>query len=614
MRSAISDSPSHPQHSGPTRRRRQRPTRLALAGGLVLWLAGSSAALPAIIRVGEGDGCTGVDLTGAVLVALFNGTEADSIYMTGTPQVVNSSLLLNLELMGNVSIVGGFANCTDALPGTGRTSISTPHSDGLVVQGGIAGGRTFLLQGVSWVANDLAGRILDLSQRLVATLDNAWISNGYSAGNGGNIRMTGPDVVLILDGGSQVANGDATKGAGIFCSGGGSIGLLDGKIYHNIATSDGGGLYLDACTFNDFAGQATIGDCFSTPRGVICNQAYTGAGGGIFAANGATVNLVGGAAAPVVVHWDIAGEGAGVYGPDAGTVVDATNTRFYDNAAVELGAGVLVRQGASFRLISDVASCGGESPCSSFRHNHVPYGGGLGGAVAVDSGGRAEIFQTELSGNSAAVNGSVVYVTGDRSSVLCEGCLVWGNALPINESFFDTDAGGLLKLAYSTVDEDVGCCGGLFDTNAGSTVEIYSSILMTRHPNGLGRVFEEVEGAGEHRVADCILRSESEPSLPPPSEAVSYEVIADEAALFVDLAGRDYHLRSGSQAEDFCDTYFYPPQGQDSDLEARGQDDPDVANAPYGPYDLGFDEHRSLLKDGFEAGSCVKWSIDSGGC
>lgn len=586
----------------------------AVAGWLALGLVGATSAPAAVFRVGDGTGCTGTTLPVAILGALFNGVEADSILLTGTGQVLGNAYTLNLEVMGNLQIVGGFANCTDPLPGSGQTSISTPDSDGFIVQGGTSGDRFFTLKGVNWTGGVGAGRILALSQRLVAFLEHTRISSGYSADNGGNIHMTGPNVILSIDGGSLVSSGSAVKGAGIFCNGGGTIGLLDGKVYQNVALGDGGGLYLDACTLNDFAGQATPGDCLSAPRGILCNSADNGAGGGIFAANGASVNLIGGPAAPAAIWWNQAVQGGGIYATDTGTAVDATDTYFFDNSAEDLGGGIAVRQGASFQMVSDSRTCGGLAPCSRFVSNHAILGTSLGGAIAVDTGGRASVFQTLFTANSAFVTGSVAYVDGDRSTMLCEGCLVWGHYRPDNEAFFETDHSGLLKVAFSTIDEDAGCCAGLFDTNNSSAVEVYSSILMAKAAVGLGLIFEDAIGAGERRVADCILREESTPTLPPPADPPSYETIVDASTLFANLAGRDYHLRLGSQAEDFCDQFNYAPVRQDSDLEARGLDDPEFANGPFGPFDLGFDEYYSLFSDPFESGSCSQWSSSSGGC
>ena len=161
----------------------------------------------------------------------------------------------------------------------------------------------------------------------------------------------------------------------------------------------------------------------------------------------------------------------------------------------------------------------------------------------------------------------------------------------------------------------MGCCKGIFDTNNGSDVEIYSSILLALlDSTAQGKVFDDPPVAGENRVADCVIYQESPLSLPPPIDPPAQEPIVSTAGLFANPALGDYRLRRGAQAVDFCDTFRYVPQTTDVDVEARGFDDPAVVNGPFGAYDLGADEWRPVLLADHEEGDCSDWSSDTGGC
>jgi hypothetical protein len=572
-------------------RPRTRPRGLPLALAAALAGAGAGPSPAAIFRVGNGAGCSGTTLAVALLGAALNGAEADSIYMTTTSQSVPSETILSLDGMGNLEIVGGFGNCTDALPGASPTPMTLPSSNGFVVQGGAASTRFFTLANVSWVASEDAGRPLDLAGRLVATIDDALISNGEED-EGGNLRMIGPNVILQLVGSTRIYLGESLgDGGGIYCSGGGTIGIDDqAKVTNNHAGGSGGGIDLNGCTLNLYTGSATEANCgaAATLAGVACNSA-DGSGGGISASGGATVNLLGGAAAPASVEANTADQGGGLYLTGAGTTATAVNAEIRANLGTFEGGGVYVRAGATFDMWVDVPFCPRGPRCSLIEDNAAPAAGGKGGALAADSGALVSIRQTTLGQNSAQQLGSAVFVEDNGSLVELEGVISYGHDGSLNEAYFQSEDLAHLTVAFSTISEATGCCQGLFDTGNNARVEVFSSIL-------LGRAFEEPSAGSEVRTVDCLIASETA-SLP---AGEGIEALGDPAAIFQNYAGNDYRLKAGSQPVDFCDTTVYAPAAGDLELQARGYDVATVPNSPFGPFDLGADEWRPLFTCGFE--------------
>lgn len=589
--------------------RTRHPLRTLAACSLLLLPAAPLAA--ATFRVGN-DGippCTHSTIAAAVAAAAANGPGSDDIWVEG-----NVTIPATIDINNHsVSILGGFPNCTDTNPPTSSSSATTTADPAFWIHGGTST-RTVEITGMHVIrSSGGGGRIMDIQGPANVFLYDTFLSNG-TAGNGGNVRMSGSVILFLGDGGS-IYGGDATgNGGGIHCSGGGTVLATAGsRIGDNNAAFDGGGVYLNDCLMNVFAGTTETVLCPLGGEGVVCNQAEL-SGGGIYAINGAEVNLIGGADEPAVVAENRADSGGGIYATGAGVSVDANNTWITDNRGSHEGGGVFVRDGASFTMIATESDCRGQD-CSLVARNFSSITGGIGGGISVDSGADVVVRQTTFTGNSANVTGSVIHAEGAGTTVSLEGLIVHGNSGSLNDAYFETDLSAVLTMAYSTVDEGMGCCKGLFDTNNFSTVNLYNSILLAiNEATGQGRIFDEPIAAGETRFGDCLLHREHASTLPPPVDANAYEPVVQPDALFVSREGGDLRLRRGSQAQDFCDTFRYTPQTTDIDREARGWDDPTVDNTPFGSYDLGADEWRPLLIADHEEGNCSDWSSVTGGC
>jgi len=562
-----------------------------------------------VFRVGN-DGippCTHTDLASAVAAAAANGTGLDQIYLTD-PVTLASTLDINNQA---VEIVGGFSDCNDNTP-SATTSVSMQANPGFLVHGGTST-RSVTFDNLQVIRSGAGGRILQIQDRELVSLYNTLFSNG-AAGDGANVWMSGPDTILYLNG-STIYSGDATgSGGGIFCSNGGTVLFDSGRIGGNTAVANGAGVYLDNCTMNSFAGsdQKTLA-CPFEGSGIVCNVTASGNGGGVYLTNGAALNLLGGAAAPASVSENNAEFGGGIYATGPGTVVEGHNVSLIHNLAGTKGAGIYVRNGASLAIDSNEPDCSRGAECSLFERNFASSIGAIGGAVVVDTNAGATIYKTAFTQNDAGLTGSVVYVDGAGSTLTMEGILAHHDSGSLNDAFLQADHGGFLRVAFATIDEDTGCCKGLFDTNNAATVEVYSSILMSIHDIvGGGVIFDDPPGAGESRFADCILYQGAASTLPPPPDLQSFEVLVNEASVFAGYAQRDYRLRRGSQPVDFCDTFRYTPVTGDIEQQTRGYDDLTFPNSPWGPWDLGVDEWRPIFVGDFEPGNCSQWSANLG--
>ncbi len=568
-----------------------------------------SAVAGATFRVGS-DGippCTHANLPAAVQAAKDNGPGLDQIFLSDS---INITAIIDLNNT-SVEIVGGFADCNADLPGGGQTSVTVFTNPGFWVHGG-SSTRTVNFQGLQVIRQTSGGRLLEIAGPANVSIYNSLFSNGQGD-HGANIRMAG-SVILFLDDNASIYSGDATgNGGGIHCSGGGTILLVSGRIGDNNALGDGGGVYMDDCTMNAFAGTTASFACPTGGSGIVCNRAES-EGGGVYALNGSSVNLIGSRAQPALVAENDADEGGGLYLTGAGTTGDASSSWIVRNGAPNLGGGVLVRSNASFLMDSPETDCRG-AECSLLANNSSGIIGGKGGGLAVDSGADAIVRQTTIRENNANAIGSAVYVEGAGSTVQLEGVISYGQIGSLNESFYESALSGSLRVAFSTIREDTVCCKGIFDTATNSTVEVFSSVLLSiSGVTGTGRIFEEPIAAGETRFGDCILHQETTNSLPPPVDANVYEAIVSPTAMFASIAANDYRLRAGSQAIDFCDTFRYTPATTDIDGQARGFDYPGIPNTPVGVYDLGADEYRNIFVGNFEPGDCSQWTSDTGGC
>jgi hypothetical protein len=578
---------------------------------LILTLGSAPPLAAAELRVGTGAGCVYATIADAVGAAVANGTASDLILVKTSPaQTLSAPINVDLNLAGTVEIVGGFGQCTDASPIPGqRSTLSLPSSAGFTVQNAGASTRTFTLQQVALIAGAGAGRLVDVSGRVLFNVDDALLSNG-KATDGGNVRLSGANVLLFITGGAAIYSGDATgNGGGIHCSGGGIVLLDDGAITDNVADGSGGGVYLDGCSMSVFPGGGPVSCPSANNRGITCNRAGAGAalasGGGVYATNGALVNFLGSASQRAALTLNTADFGGGLFVTGAASQAEIRDADILQNTGLRGGGGVVADNGAQLLVRSTSTGCGGPVGCARLIGNSTASVVGEsspGGGVWVTGGADANIRRALFFANDAPTGGgAAIAVDGAGSTALLEGDVLYSQ---LRRPVF-VYGGGHLTAAFVTAwGNNVGSSGTFNASGAGSNLAVYSSVTLDALTFGTA-------GAGATYSGDCIV-TRSLANFPPPPDPGSFELVASEAAVLLSPATGSPSLRADSPAIDFCDTFRYTPVDADIHGETRGFDIPAVPNGPFGSYDLGADEWYILFASGFEPGDCSEWSSTGG--
>lgn len=582
------------------------PGRLAPAIGCglgLLILATGGRAVP--FTVGTVGGCTHTNLQSALDAAAANGPDLDAIWISadqvGHFEVRNQS----------VSLAGGYADCDASTP-TGSTLLSGAGSSRVLdIAGGSGGVQLIQLSHLvitdGWAAN---GGGIQISGRADVVLDDTAVYGNVATELGGGVYVEGGyGARFILRDGSSVMSNSALnaaygKGGGIFCVEStpvnASVTLVDGFIYDNEATTDGGGLYLGGCDLTSYSGGAL--------RGIVGNRA--GRGGGVYAKSGAQLLFFGNNDHPVTLDSNVATSFGSPGDPYGSAVrIEGTGTRLelYDSWVVNnTGADAIGARDADAVIIdrSDYAGdCRDRDRCS---------------LVANNSSG-LQIFNTDLTLRRTLLeengpDGPVVYLDAGNRTVEIESSVFARNYFKFTRPQIITVASGKTRIAYSTfVDNLTDAMGrtpyvlGLAPAPGAHELTFVGNIVAETAGSVVDTFDTPAMWDTYNERFDCLIVHENA-SLPPSATAV--QVWTDPNLFFADRAGHDYHLRTGSPAIDFCDTFYYTPS-LDIDRQTRGFDDLAAANW-LGPYDLGADERQpDFLFDTFETGDLERWSLSS---
>lgn len=566
----------------PTKTIRCAAATLTLAGAFVP-LADEPAAA-AVFTVGAGGDCTNSTLGGAIIGAAFtiNG-EADEIRLT-TALVGFHRELRNFDpsTIGELTIRGGFANCSASAPGPGRTSILGNGSDPVfdVVADGAASVVTF--ENLFLSAGTAANRALTVDGPAEVSLTDVALNSS----RGGLLATSGATVEL--DPTTEIYANDSANlpGGGISCSG--STIRSGARIYDNQTTSSGGGVSLGAgCSF-----RATPGSF------VYDNEAFWGGGFDVAAGS----ELVSDPLDPAL-FWSIQNnvavrEGGGVYVVGGGSAM-LRNTLVVFNQAGERGAGLFVDGNSELFMTADHALCPTTlSTCSSLSNNTIYSDVENEEGIALYAGGNSTvgIFQTRVWLNSSATrSGTALLATDFGTRCDLEGIELWNND---TVSLFEARVGAELAAAFVSAARNefgigtvIASRGAIADN---ADIEIFSSALDDHS------LFVNITG-GTISV-DCTL-----------AQTVSGTTTVTRSALgdpgFTSGFSGNLTLQATSPAIDYCDAAAYVPLFGDLRGQMRGQDVPSIPNN-LGAYDLGaFEVEGSLLfGDGFESGDTTRWS------
>ncbi len=225
------------------------------------------------------------------------------------------------------------------------------------------------------------------------TIENLWITKGYTSGNGGGIYNQG---ALTVVNSSFIDNSADGNGGGIFSSGAltiytstfsentadngggiytGDVLIQDSTLSYNSAGTDGGGIYTTGVSTVEIS-------TFST------NYAVT-SGGGIYTSGTLTVT---GSTFSVNSAYN---SGAGIYSSGTLTV---TNSTFYGDTASNYGGGIYNGSAGTLTVTN-----------STFSANLASAGGGGGGGGIYSSGTFNLILYNTILANSTA-GGDCVHI------------------------------------------------------------------------------------------------------------------------------------------------------------------------------------------------------------
>ena len=522
----------------------------------------------------------------------------------------------------SITLIGGYANCTDAANNVpdgeiviingntsapvmrilGNTRRNTVNLTNMLLQDGNGTGSGFFTAGgISTLAADVQ---LNLTKVIIA--NNVGLFGGGIAIVGGNTDISAVNTL--------VASNTAEQGGGIYCSSPDASVLMSetdaqqSGVFGNTASDgDGGGVLLDfGCVMTTYSG--TSGNLLDF-RGIATNQA-TESGGGIAVKGGSSANLigfefcllgcVGNNDEPLNITNNVAnsnddglGFGGGVFVTGAGSSVLIMNGLVADNAA-ESGGAIAVRDQGIFETSYRDENCWSRGRCSQYNDNRSNI---FGGAMYIDSAGKAKVTKTYFQGNRADL-GVIGYIFDPDSLLDMESSVVVHNGATGADGFddfylFRTIEAGTLRLNFSTIADNA-----LFNDiisspvfgNAGGIIGLFNSIV---HDPGTDLYAEE---SGSTFSALCNIVNEDN-SLPSGTEIL----VADP--VFINRLEDDYHINAAtSPAVDLCAAGNMLPSSQDIDSEDFGYDDPTVVNAS-GPFDAGADETYSndiILASGFD--------------
>lgn len=595
-----------------------------------------------VFRVGSDAETCDFNSLSAALAAAPSGSailleSTESLYLGGTYGIFNRSLVIRGGFASCTDDTPSGRTVLDAqgndrvfdiwLPASSNTPMSVALEN-LVIRGGQPafdnlGGGGILVEG--------RGNLLQVSLRNVEVADNT--VNDIINGGGIHVLANGPSPgnqwMLILDAESRiVGNTTQGNGGGLACTYAdassfdtpivrlGAIDMGGGVDINGNSARNGGGLAIENCELVLYGGGPIVD---SIPTGAIYANIASEAGGGMYAIGtytrafilNSTLSLFGGPPAAHVVQ-NQAGAGGGVYAADGADVV-LGNTVISNNSAQGGGGGVFVSA-------AEVRHWGGgnSSPCappsSSNGLTSVPRcsrakgntAGGAGGAYLVTAGGRLDVDRTIITGNTAVFPGSVVRVdpgpnADSRSMAAMRNMLAYANE---GTTLFSSQGTTEMGVFWSTVTNN-NVSSSVFSSEAqGGTpafVILASSIIW----EATGNVF--TSNGNVNSQADCVIAHQDANE----TDFGFSLFYSSQNPLLASVEDKPFFPLSNSPAIDYCDDFLAEPGDVDLVGTERGSPRtgpplPPFGGVPGGTYDIGAYETNwpgpdRLFNDRFEA-------------
>jgi predicted outer membrane repeat protein len=384
-------------------------------------------------------------------------------------------------------------------------------------------------------ATDQGGGIY-IGSKYSFSIYNSSVHDNYSDFGGGFWLEDGSN--LDLHDTLVYSNTAATSGGGIYCDGVSStpsiytygntyIGWFKLAFPHVIGLGNqamtGGGFYLNNCDLHLNSGH------------VWYNQA-TGAGGGIVATDGSTVDLTDQAAQ---INFNTAQDGGGVY--IYYSTLNMNKGQLNQNQATRNGGG-LYASGSSSKVFI-LPSPYDPNPNVQLSFNSAD---GSGGGVYLTYSVPVKIERTYMVGNTADVSASAAYNTGG-GGLEVDNSMVTGGDAPDAVFVLDNNGGTSSDhVSGVTISDNTGNSSAIFGVGTGTSLTAYNLIIWG---NGGSSI---VSGSGITTIGCSILQT---------SYPGYGNLVADP--LFVNPATGNYHIQRGSPAIDHC-TSGMPPRDIDN--------------------------------------------------
>ncbi|QOC21802.1 hypothetical protein IC757_12255 [Wenzhouxiangella sp. AB-CW3] len=417
-----------------------------------------------------------------------------------------------------MTIRGGYASCT-ATESTGQTILDADGQDRIFdiwMPKGEDGPHSVVLENLlitNGYTSQSGGGVLIEGRpgALSVTLNNVRVENNESEANGGGVAVLINEaiaghggLVLVTDADTWIGSNVAGHyGGGLACMNlsGYNVGISNmmvidrTNIIDNQATNGGGFAAVDCATIQWYSGGSMF---LIVPDSAIFGNSATGSGGGIYLSDGSRMNFRGssGTSSGISVGdlnagrltFNQADMGGGAYVTGPSTRLMLEDVIIDANSADDDGGGLFVNDRALVEMrrgpTGPTAPCQPSQSsagittiprCSRLRNNTA---GRRGGAAFVD-GGELSVDYTQISGNDATTQGSVVTVRGTEGhpgQAIFSNSLVFGNS---GNALFYAWTHSDLTVGWSTITDNVSPTSAVRAfTNTGSArVRLLGSIV-----------------------------------------------------------------------------------------------------------------------------------------
>lgn len=567
----------------------------------------------ATYAVGPAGGCTHFSLADALATASTNSTGPHLIKLLDG-ELLTGGIDLD-DPAADITIAGGYANCSDVAPTLGAQTVIRQINPGRVLRFNNASDTRRLLElrhltltGGSESASDvLGGGGALVLQNATLVLGSGALVQGNRAGNGGGVSLFGTPTriaELMVTEGAQIDDNEADglgalgNGGGVFALDNAAVRLLHGVIMRNTSRRTGGGISLNTARTRLFIAPATNINPLATvtlylnDSGGATYSTSTGLGGAIYTDQGPiTISAPSIDRFTTYISENVGNLGGAIHAKGATgagaafTFISMRNTVVENNQA--RGKGGAFHSSNAVDWVLDHTSpgrpcvfAGERMPCSVVRNNAAfntgtvgTPGGGVG-YIYNDAGSQRGIFRFartlfkynhDYNGGQAAI----AVATGTSEMIYERSIFVGNEAGGAGGALFRNAPGIGLRFVYNTVlanDVDT-----LFRMDGG-LLRVQGSILWSPGVD----VWTPLAGATLESNA-CLIAHASAPG------AVVVDPRLDAA----------FAPPGRSPAIDFCDDDMVTA-GPDAYRASPGYDVNGVT-AAWGNNDLGAIENRDIL-------------------